>query len=183
MTENTIQSDDLWARALFEQNHRWLMAFLRSMLGDLHAAQDVEQEVFLVAIRQRDKYDGQTAVGAWLRGIAKNLAKEYWRKKNALPVLMDPEHVSQLEQAAETAEEQHDPDEVERRLHAMRACMEALTEKARALLAMKYDEKLRSRAIGEKLGMQETAVDMGLSRARKAVFDCVQLRMAEAAHE
>ena len=183
MTEEPSASDDVWTRALFEQNHRWLMPFLRSMLGDLHAAEDLEQQVFLVALENRTKYDGSHSVGAWLRGIARNLAHEYWREKKAMPVLMDPAVLSELEEAAAGAEEECDPTQNETRLDAMRECLRKLTEKARAMLQMKYGDSLRSRVIGGRMGMRETAVDMGLSRARKTLLDCVQLKVAATDHE
>jgi len=183
MAENIGDSDDVWTRALFEQNHRWLMAFLCSILGDLHAAEDLEQQVFLVALENRAKYDSRHSVGAWLRGIARNLAHEYWREKKAMPIATDPAVLSEMEEAAAEAEEECDPARNEARLAAMRECLRKLTDKARAMLQMKYDDCLRSRVIGGRMGMRETAVDMGLSRARKTLFDCIELKVAATDHE
>ncbi|MBN1669388.1 MAG: hypothetical protein JXR37_00030 [Kiritimatiellae bacterium] len=76
MKEEGNNQDDIWVHALIDQNRRWLLAFVLSLTGDANAADDLVQQVFLVAFENRAKYDGSRPLGGWLRGIARNIR---WR--------------------------------------------------------------------------------------------------------
>jgi RNA polymerase sigma-70 factor, ECF subfamily len=176
--------DNLWNRALLEQNRRWLSAYVLSLIGDAHAAEDVVQDVFVIAMAKQSQYDGQHPLGAWLRGIARNRAHEHVRKSGKSPIVMDPDVIEQLDSAAEAHEGKAVDDEYEKqRLSALAICMQRLTERTREMLGLKYHENQRSRVIAEKLQMNITAVDMALSRARKLLSECIEQRLVEFRHE
>ena len=176
--------DNLWNRALLEQNRRWLSAYLLSLIGDAHAAEDLVQDVFVIAMAKQSQYDGQHPLGAWLRGIARNRAHEHLRKSGKSPIVMDPDVIEQLDAAAEAHEERTVDTEYEKvRLGALTTCLQQLTERTREMLGLKYRENLRSKIVAEKLQMNITAVDMALSRARKLLFECIEQRLVEFRHE
>src|SRR5436190_21258705 len=56
-----------------------LRAYLFSRTGDIDAADDLAQEVFLVVFRLIDKYDSARPAWPWLMGIARNELREHWR--------------------------------------------------------------------------------------------------------
>ena len=77
---------------------------------------------------------------------------------------------------ADTEAQQVDPEWQPRRVTALRSCLEELTERVRAILALKYQERMPSKDIAERFGMKTNAVDMTLSRARRVLEDCVNRR-------
>jgi RNA polymerase sigma-70 factor (ECF subfamily) len=155
-----------------------------SLIGDAHAAEDVVQDVFVIAVEKQSQYDGTHPLGAWLRGIARNRAHEHLRKSGKSPIVMDPDVIEQLDAAAEAHEEKAVDDEYEKaRLGALATCMQRLTERTREMLGLKYQKNQRSKVIAEKLQMNITAVDMALSRARKLLSECIQERLVESRHE
>ncbi len=175
---------DLWTRAIVEQNQRWLTAYFVASTGDRSTADDLVQEVFRAALESQDSYDPTRPFGAWLRGIARHMLFQHYRRQ-ARPggalIPLDDGILDQLDRQAERAERQLiDPDHRGRRLAALRACLEKLSERARALLAGKYGERLTSQAIGERLGMRVNAVDVAISRSRRALETCIGRRLQSA---
>src|SRR4026207_237338 len=56
-----------------------LRAYLFSRTGDIDAADDLAQEVFLVVFRLIDQYDRSRPAWPWLMGIARNALREQGR--------------------------------------------------------------------------------------------------------
>ena len=155
-----------------------LTVYLRCLLRDEAAIDDVFQETMIVAWRRLPEFDQSRPFGAWLRGIALNKVREHWRRCKRDPILMELPAMEHLEGAAVQMEEcSVDPDFVEQRKEALRACMARLTERAREMVRLRYEEGTRSKEIGGLLNMGAAAVDMALSRARAALRACVAKKM------
>lgn len=172
-------SDSLWTRAIVEQNQRWLTAYFLAATGDRGTAEDLAQEVFHQALESQGNYDPTKPFGAWLRGIARHLLFRHYRNARRGLLLLDGAVLDQLDVHAAAAEERLiDPDHQPARLTALRHCLAQLTERARAILDLKYADRLASKAIAERVGMKTNAVDMVVSRARRALEACVGRRLA-----
>ena len=64
---------------LFHRHAPAILRYVRRRIGP-HAADDVVAEAFLVAFRQRDRYDADYRDALpWLYGIASNLVGRHWR--------------------------------------------------------------------------------------------------------
>lgn len=166
-----------WTRALLEQNRSWLLAYFIAGTGDAHRAEDLVQDVFAAALKNAERFDPSRSFGAWLRGIARNLLLMSYRERRAL--VLDGPALDRLDAAAERAEAAHaDSGWSTRRQHLLKDCLKEVPERSRKILALKYGDGRRSRAIAERLGMRPTAVDMLLSRVRLALRDCVERKLA-----
>jgi RNA polymerase sigma factor (sigma-70 family) len=171
-------SRDIWNRAIVEQNQRWLTAYFLAATGDRSTADDLVQEVFSQALESQGSFDSAKPFGAWLRGIARNLLARHYRNVRRSPLSLDGAALDQLDSQAALGESRSiDPDYQPTRLAALRECLRKLNERMQAMLGLKYGEKLPSRDIGERLGMKTTAVDMALSRGRRALESCIERRL------
>lgn len=183
-TDPAMNGKHTWEEALLEQNRSWLMAFLRSSVGNRDDAQDIAQDVFAIAIKNSGKYDGSVPVGAWLRGIARNCIREYWRKKGRLPAVLNEEALDQLNTMAENSEEKwRDEELLKLRIQTLRECMKSLSEKIRTLLEKKYNQNLRSDAIAKQMNMAVGAVNVGVSRGRESLYECLRKKMAVSGYD
>lgn len=74
-------------KAAFERlcrdNYRRVLAFFRSKPSVARNAEDLTQEVFLLAFRSYDDYRGESSEAAWLFGIAHNVFLQDLRRRNA----------------------------------------------------------------------------------------------------
>lgn len=84
----------------FGQYGKRVLAFVRSKISDLEAAEDAAQDVWLQLTRQ-DDLDSIGQVGNWLFTAARNRVTDYYRKKKPVPF-------SQM--APESHENQEDED-------------------------------------------------------------------------
>jgi RNA polymerase sigma-70 factor (ECF subfamily) len=128
--------------------------------GDRHLAEDVNQEVWLLAIDRFDRFDpGRGGFRDWLLGIARHRALRRHRYARDLTVGGRPEGVSDASTPPELLED------VER-ADAVRAALLCLPRESRQVLLDKYAEGLSVAEIAARGGRSPKGVESLLSRAR-----------------
>src|SRR6185295_11070871 len=158
------------------QYKRVLEGMLFAMTGDAAAAEDLYQEMAILMTRKRDSADEDCKFVAWGRQIALNLVRD-WRKKLARGKVqtLDDDVLESVAGAFEaTGEEAWDD-----RAEALRRCAEKLTEKDRTLLRRRYEQAVPIDQLAAELSMSRGAVDTSLYRLRRALHDCVEMRLQQ----
>jgi RNA polymerase sigma-70 factor, ECF subfamily len=152
--------EDSWSRleALYRDSRRDLYSYVRSLLADAAAAEDVTALAFERAYRRRRTFDRRRGEErAWLFGIARNAALDELRRRGRLATL-----------AGEPLDEQlpgpEDGAEVTLRRTAVRAALVGLAPRERELVALKFAGGLTGGEIARVLGMSETGVSTFLYR-------------------
>lgn len=180
VTRSEVQLRE-FTRGALDQNRRWLTAYFLSVTGDFDHSQDLVQEVFVRALRAASTYDRtQGTLGGWLRGIARNVLSEHCRQAGRDPLRISDTMLAQLEARAAHAETQHtEPDHQTRRLELLHECLDRLTDRARRMFQMKYQQRSRSQQIAEAMGMNENAVNVALCRGRRILQECIEQKVRE----
>jgi RNA polymerase sigma-70 factor (ECF subfamily) len=177
------ENSGVWERALLEQNRGWLTAYILAVTGDRSWTEDLVQEVFTTALKNASRFDPSLSLGAWLRGIAKNLLRRHQDRAGHKMLRLEGLAAEALDRVAQEAEDRGTgPGVEEGRLQALRRCLEALTERAQRALELRYGRQRASRDIGRQLGLQATAVDMLMSRARRTLQECISRKMRPQIH-
>jgi RNA polymerase sigma-70 factor (ECF subfamily) len=65
---------------LYERNRRALWRFIRRLVGDAAATDDVFQECWSRVIGSRERYRPKARFGTWLYRIAYNCCMDHWRR-------------------------------------------------------------------------------------------------------
>jgi|SRR6185295_916887 len=172
---------DLWTFGVIEQNRRWMLAYVRAAVGDPAAAEDIVQETFLTAYRKRDEYRRGEPFGAWLRGIARNLARRHLEQKTRGPVvLLSDEAWAVLDARAGALELAHvTPGFEASRVSLLRRCVQKLTDRARALIEGRYREGLSIDDLAARLHLAPASVPVVLHRARGVLTDCMRRGLSQ----
>jgi RNA polymerase sigma-70 factor (ECF subfamily) len=155
---------------LVRRHERPVRAYLARLLGDLHAADDVAQEVFMESFRGLDRYRGEGEFRSWLLATAHHKAVSLLRSR----ARRRTEPVADVEATLAS-----DPDEQEQLGRALARCLEKLPEKSRHLVDRHYTAGQSAEAIARSLGRKGSAVRMALLRIRTALADCVERRLAK----
>ena len=171
----------LWAQGVIEQNRRWMLAYLYSMVGDVAAAEDLVQETFAIAYRKREEFRKDLPFGAWLRGIARNVALRHLEQRARRPVLLDTEAAwDAFDRRAAALEQAHvDPEFQADRVAALRECLNVLADKARRLVLGRYREGLGFPELARISGLSPASVPVLLHRARTVLGECIKRRTGE----
>lgn len=154
-----------------------LFAWIWSIVRDDHLAEDVYQDVCMLAIHKRDQIESEIVLPAWLRTTARHRALYAIRQSAARPVSLDAEVLEQLE----TAWARYDDREPAAMSAALRHCISTLSPAARELVEMRYQQSLKPAAIANQLGQKVGTIYVTITRAHKALASCIERQLATGA--
>ncbi|MCW8130639.1 MAG: sigma-70 family RNA polymerase sigma factor [Planctomycetota bacterium] len=164
---------------LFAEHHHEVYGYLRVVCRNHQIAEDLTQEVFLLAWR-RGLTPGP-GLSHWFRSVARNLAlNEMTRKK---PVLWDAETLRRAEPAAPEAPAP--AGRFEEDLATLRTALRNLPEADRRLLNARYEKEEPLAVISEQTGQSVGYLKQRLLRLRRKLARAFGLRSEErpAAHD
>lgn len=170
------------AFALLVRSHqaavRWcLVRYVR----DPATADDLAQEVFVAAYQNLPACQAAASLRAWLLGIARNVAIQHVRsetrrrarERGPLATQLAQWRIEQLEQ------DQDEGLEHERKLEALRHCVEFLAPESRRVVDEHYFQRQTAEAIAQRQGRGAAAVRMMLLRVRKALGECIRKKLTK----
>jgi RNA polymerase sigma-70 factor (ECF subfamily) len=171
----TLNGDrDAFAQ-IVRKYHRQLYFFVIGKISADSEAEDIVQKTFITAYQKLAEYNRAQPLIAWLRGIAINHCRNAWRqfqrqsemKSRLLDVKRAELELDLLEDAF--------PDE--RRIHALRECIESLSETEQKALRLKFVEERPLDEIGAELDRNGEAARQLLFRIRMRLNSCVRKRL------
>lgn len=161
---------------LFLAQRPQLLAFVRALVRDADAAEEIVQETWLRLAIAVAKGTALEDPERWFRGVARNLALHHFRARRTAKVVADGRFAELLELAFEERSASRDADPSADRRRWLAGCVAKLPDKARNLLHLKYTSGMTAAEIGRQSGRTEEAILKALSRLRKLLGDCVQAR-------
>ena len=161
----------------FLQSRNQLLAYLRSLSGNAHTAEEMLQEIWLKLSQAIDEDKDIKDTEKWCRGVARNLMKHHWREKSKHSNLPDENLLDLIDRAFE--ENQTHNDHFSNFTDALRICLKNLPHKARELLDYKYKHNFKFEEIAQKLNENKNTLMMRASRLRTVLQDCIQKRVSQ----
>jgi RNA polymerase sigma factor (sigma-70 family) len=145
--------------ALYRDSARDLYAYVRTLLGDDAAAEDVTALAFERAYRRRSSFDARRgSQRGWLFGIARNAAlDELRRRSRSAPLVGDLP-----DEAAPAPDEEAD---LAVRRTTVRAAVAQLSPRDRELVALKFHGGLTNAELAAVLGTSESNAGTRVHRA------------------
>jgi RNA polymerase sigma-70 factor (ECF subfamily) len=158
-----VQAGDDGALATLMDRYKGpLYGFLNRRVGDA-AADDLFQESWLRVVRARDRFDPRRRFSTWVFQIANNLCRDRWRRG-----AVETRHRESLAGSQASGAERAAAPSVETQLE-MRQRLEALPERLREVLVLRYYQQLPERDIAEILAIPRGTVKSRLHAAVKAL--------------
>jgi len=174
-----MPTNDQAFELIFRDNQRMITAYLYSLTGDWEQSLDLTQEAFIIAHRKMAEFDATRSLAAWLRGIAKNLARNAIRKTHRTRLIMvEGEELDELFVAVEQLDANGTWEE---RLRHLEPCLAKLPASQRRVVDLFYREEKSARDIAGLTGVVEKTVFQFLWQARRNLRQCLQARVQEAA--
>jgi RNA polymerase sigma-70 factor (ECF subfamily) len=88
---------DKFLNQLFERHHTRVAAWCYRMTGDVDAATDLAQEVFLKVFQNLDSFRGQSKFTTWLYSIARNHCMDALKSRAATPIIAGESALERVE--------------------------------------------------------------------------------------
>lgn len=160
------------------ENYARIYNYILAKTGSKEAAEDITQEVFLIAYQKGEGILGHENPVAFLYTTAKNLVMEHFRQREKVRLSEEVEIVSDnrdvFEEICREKSRQVDERDYQKQV------LQKLTETERRFYREHYVEKKPMKVIAGEMGMSETAVRMRFVRIRKKVQGIVSdLRLDE----
>ena len=161
--------------AQFVRVERPIRALLLAATGDMNLVDDLMQNVAVALWKKWPEYDPDRPFRGWALGVARIEILRWRRCAARKRMVLDIQLLDQLIGAADRVAE-----EADQRLPVLAACLDQVRGEAKEVLNLKYNGGLRSRQIAEKIGKGVGAVEMILTRTRRALRECVKRKLVDA---
>lgn len=122
----------------------------------------------------REKLERATTIASWLIGIARNLLREYVRRQSRRREVAWTELCLEIDRLTESRSSGFDE-----ALGYLPGCMESLGPSAREAIDLYYRDDRKMAQIGMKLRRSEGAVKLLIHRARLALKNCLERKLAK----
>ncbi len=161
----------------FDQILHRTQARIRAYIAGLgvvaHEVDDLAQEIYLEFYRTGDRMPLEVEPERWLKGIARNVCMNHFRKTTRRKRL----HRRALAEILAATESDLHVASNELDLESqLELCCAKLPPKSRQLLSLKYEQELSSSAIADAVDSTAEAVRIALFRIRSALRDCITRR-------
>ncbi len=160
-----IAGDQGAFRILVERYDRLVSALLVDRVGQREELNDLRQEVFFRVYKGLDRLREHTKFNSWLRGICRNVVREFWAAR--------AKRHGALDETVEPAAPEGEDGEKESIEFAMRKGLSVLPARYREILRMRYFAKMSYEEIAETLGLSFMAVDALMRRAKTRLKEVV----------
>jgi RNA polymerase sigma-70 factor (ECF subfamily) len=156
-------------QSLLEERAR-LLAYIWAIVRDAHAAEDVFQEVSLLAVRKRSEIVDSAAFPAWLRKSARLCALRAMRNTGKAPRLFSNDVLDSLDRTWENLTAASARDMAE----SLHKCIGRLAPRARQMVALRYQNKMSGDQLAARLKIKTQSVYVAMGRIHKVLRDCMK---------
>lgn len=163
---------------MFEQSHQFILRFIYGMVGNQELAEELTQETFIGAYRNRHLLRGDSKLSTWLCGIAKNIVSNSFRARRGECLTVDIDDTSLLE----LRENNPLPDEQllgEEFNKVVRTALLHLDIDRRVVFVLKIFQQLSYEEISEITGSSISKLKTDLRRAKVDVRRLIQPYLME----
>lgn len=161
------------------QQRERLYAQIWTLVGDMQLAEDVLQEVSLLAVDKATEVPDDDRLIAWLRRAARLKSLEALRSLGRQVPPFSDELLDQFDVEWQSRDACPDSEIVA----ALRECMQQLTPDNRRLLKLRYASGKKTGDIADLLGRKAATVYQALSRVHRVLRQCIQGKLKGSVHE
>jgi RNA polymerase sigma-70 factor (ECF subfamily) len=160
---------------LLVQHGAKLHAYTWQFVQDDHLAEDILQDMVVLALKKCNQINDEAHFPAWARQTCRNLAMNALRKRGHHAVSLSNAVLDQLE----CHWKKLDTVVLSDSIVALRKCMERLAPQARQIIEMRYADDLRPNEVAERLGLKINTVYMAMMRTHRTLAECVERERGE----
>jgi RNA polymerase sigma-70 factor (ECF subfamily) len=150
-----------------------IRAFLAAHLSQPDLVDDLAQETFIAAFENLGRFEQDSDLGSWLKGIARNKLLMHLRRRYQHGEALERLKAEAAEKVFEETCRLQEGDGA-RTVDQLRQCMEKLPPRLLTVVRARYFDRERVTSIASKLKTSATAISSLLFRGRKELESCLE---------
>ena len=166
---------DKFFELIVGEHRTTVFGLLFSLLRDRDLAEDLTQETFVVLFNKIGEIDVSQPILPWLLATARNLAANAQRRRR-LEQAIFLRGQAVIEIWGQLGDSTLGTDWSDR-LSALRECRESLSPPQKEAVGLFYDRGYGCEKIAASLDAATSAIHNRLTRARKALYECIQQKL------
>jgi RNA polymerase sigma-70 factor (ECF subfamily) len=151
-----------------------VLAFIRSMVRRYDLAEDIFQDICVLAIEKQESIRDEAHFLNWMRTVARLRSLNVLRQQGLRHLSLDDDLLHVLE----VAWEGHDQDDSEVMAAAIRRCVDSLAPTARGLIHRRYVDKAKYPDLAKELNRPVVSLYTTFSRIYAVLADCVARQLS-----
>lgn len=167
------EAGELFLRHVLGERQK-LIAYIRSIVRQRDLAEDIFQDVCVLALQKQNEIVDASHLAGWLRVSARQLAMNAIRKHSRRDVLLG-EKVNELMEAHWN---QFDKINGSAMGEALDLCLGRISKSERDILNARYREGLKSNEVARRFGRPVGSLYTTLGRIHKKLAQCILQRIA-----
>lgn len=171
-----MKESDLVKR--FLENRDVILSFIYALTRDYDVAEEIFQNVAVSILQTSGQAVQVDNFLGWAREVARHRVADHYRQSTRRTALIQPSWAMVETVAQAFTENEAAPEANHERMKSLLACLERLTGRSRDVIEGFYRRRQSVRELAATLDWKENSVKVALSRARKQLADCIQLRIA-----
>lgn len=165
-------SEDVILHSLLKDRIK-VIAYIRAIVGDHHLAEDVFQDVSMLALKSREQIESPEHLMKWLRTAARHKAINKVRDESKHAVVLDDELLASMDRKWGAYDQLASNDLTD----ALHECLNKLSPYARRLVDLRYTEGLTGKKLADVLNRKVQTVYVALTRVHRALSNCIRKSM------
>lgn len=157
---------------LFARDQLRVLAYIRSLIYQPCAVDDVYQETCLELWRSFSTFRRDQDFAAWALGVTRHQVLKHWRTRDRDRHIFSEALIDQLSATALKL-----GPEINLRQEAIDQCVQLLSERQRELVQLFYGENQSAATIAQRWQRSVHAVYKSLKVLRRALADCVETKL------
>lgn len=164
-------------RKLVDLNHESVRLYLAHFIGCPHQADDLAQEVFLVAYQKLDTFSGHSKFSTWIIGIARCKALGFLRSRRTRNINNRKYFEAGLMKQQISHLELESVEIGRARAKALKTCLEELPDHSERLINQFYFQDINAADIAAIHDKPQSSIRTKLLRIRKILLRCINSKL------
>jgi RNA polymerase sigma-70 factor (ECF subfamily) len=166
--------DSQYFMQLFLKSQRRIYGYVMTMIPSPSEADDIVQDIAAVMWAKFGDYEPGTDFAAWAISIARFKVLRYLRDQQSHRRKFSQKTFDVIEklESEETVNE-------DKRIEALRHCIQKLKETERRILSIRYTEGMTLKSLAQRLGLNVNTLYSRLSKNHLMLLNCIKKTMAQ----
>jgi RNA polymerase sigma-70 factor (ECF subfamily) len=155
------------------RNRIRLTAFIRAIVCDFHAAEDIFQKVCLSALQSSQAFHDSEHLLKWAWLVCRSESFKYLAKQKKAPVIFDEQILEMIHSESQKPSFLDDPSIYS----VLEKCLSLLSSPVKLLLQNRYQHNLTGAELAKVLNRNVKSVYVAISRAHRTLYKCMHERI------